>query len=96
MFFFSIFSIEFDCILSYLSREKIEVLFAALFELIGLPDDDDDNRTHISQSQIAHLIEIVDASEEKRLSRNQFMNIRNKGWIDQSNGVGTLLIEHSC
>lgn len=93
--FASLSRISSHCIHSYLSREKIEILFAALFELIGLSDNDD-NHTPISQQQITHLIELVDASEEKKLLRNQFINMKHKGWTDQSNGIGSLLIEHSC
>jgi hypothetical protein len=78
-----------------LPREIIEQLFAALFELIGYPTDNQSG-SNISQRHIAHLIRTVDESKNKRLTRNQFINIQNSDWTDEDNGVGTLLIEHSC
>ncbi len=82
-------------LISYLSREQIEPLFASLFELIGLPTDEQSG-AKISQQQITHLIQTVDESQNKRLSRSQFMNMRDTDWTDEINGVGILLIEHSC
>jgi len=82
-------------LISYLPRETIEPLFASLFELIGYPTAEQCGG-NISQRQIIHLIEAVDRSTNKILSRSQFINITNTDWIDQENGVGTLLIEHSC
>ncbi len=82
-------------LISYLSREQIEPLFASLFELIGLPTDEQSG-ANISQQQITYLIQTVDESQSKRLSRSQFMNMRDTDWTDESNGVGILLIEHSC
>ena len=81
--------------ISYLSRDNVETLFAALFELIGLPNANE-STTYISQQQIVHLIEIIDRTPEKKLTRKQFLNIRNTNWTDVNDGVGTLLIEHSC
>jgi hypothetical protein len=82
-------------LISYLSREKIEPLFASLFELIGYPTGEQSG-ANISQQQITHLIRVVDESNNKRLLRNQFINFGNTDWTDEDNGVGTLLIEHPC
>jgi hypothetical protein len=87
--------LSFCDLISYLPREQIEPLFASLFELIGLPTDEQSG-AKISQQQITHLIQTVDESQNKRLSRSQFMNMRDTDWTDESNGVGILLIEHSC
>jgi hypothetical protein len=93
--FFSCFFLSFADLISYLFQDKIEPLFASLFELIGLPTEEQCG-ANISQRQIAHLIQTVDESQEKRLSRSQFMNMRNTDWTDETNGIGMLLIEHSC
>jgi hypothetical protein len=66
-----------------------------MFELIGHPIDEQCG-ADISQQHIVHLIQVVDRSYNKRLSRDQFMNIRNTNWKDEDNGVGTLLVEHTC
>ncbi|CAF0749732.1 unnamed protein product [Rotaria sp. Silwood1] len=78
-----------------LPLEQIELLFASLFELIGHPTDEQCG-ANISQRQIVHLLQVVDESKSKCLSRDQFMNIGNTNWTDEENGIGTLLIEHSC
>ncbi|CAF0917011.1 unnamed protein product [Adineta steineri] len=79
----------------YLSREAIEPLFASMFELIGHPLDEQSG-ANISQRHITHLIQMVDESKKKRLSREQFMNMADTDWTDQDNGIGTLLFEYSC
>jgi hypothetical protein len=66
-----------------------------MFELIGHPTDEQSG-AKISQGHIAYLIQTVDESKSKRLKRDQFINIRNSDWTDEDNGVGTLLVEHSC
>jgi hypothetical protein len=97
--FVFIFNLKFFIILryliSYLPRETIEPLFASLFELIGYPTDKQCG-ANISQRKITHLIEVVDKSKNKRLLRNQFINMTNTDWMDEDNGVGTLLVEYSC
>lgn len=82
-------------LIRYLPQEKIEPLFASMFELVGYPTDGQSG-ANISQQQIAHLIQAVDDSTNKRLSRDQFMNIRKINWVDEDSGVGTLLAEHAC
>jgi hypothetical protein len=94
IFIFQLFLSFYDLI-SYLPQEKIEPLFAYLFELIGLPTGEQCG-ANISQRQITHLIQTVDESQHKRLSRSQFINIRNTDWTDESNGIGILLTENSC
>lgn len=88
-------SYNFFMLFRYLPREKIELLFASLFELIGYPKDEQIG-ANISQKHIENLIQIVDESTNKRLSRERFMNIENINWIDGNNGIGILHIEHSC
>lgn len=78
-----------------LPQEKIELLFASFFKLIGQPINEQCN-TYISQQHITHLIDTVDKSQKKCLTRDQFINIANVTWMDKDNGIGTLLIEHSC
>ncbi|CAF4394372.1 unnamed protein product [Rotaria socialis] len=78
-----------------LSREKIEPLFMALFKLIG-HSTNEQNGTSISQRHIVHLLQVIDESKNKCLSRNQFINIGNTIWTDEDNGIGVLLAEHPC
>ena len=66
-----------------------------MFELIGYPIDGQSGGK-ICQRHIAHLIQVVDQSKNKRLTRNQFINIQNSDWTDEDNGIGTLLVEHAC
>ncbi len=66
-----------------------------MFELVGYPTEEQSGR-NISQRQVTHLIQVVDESQSKRLSRAQFLSIRNTDWMDEENGVGPLLVEHSC
>ena len=57
---------------------------------------DEQNGVNISQMHIAHLIELVETSENKRLLRERFVNIGNVEWIDEDNGAGALFVEQSC
>ena len=82
-------------LISFLSRKKVKPLFDAMYELIGQPIDGPMN-AYISCRQVAHLIQVLDENEHKRLSREQFINMRNTNWTDEKNGNGLLLIEHPC
>jgi N-acetylglucosamine kinase-like BadF-type ATPase len=66
-----------------------------MFELIGHPIGEQSG-ANISQQHVAHLIQVVDKSKNKRLLRDQFINITNNKWTDGHNGIGALLIEHRC
>lgn len=66
-----------------------------MFELIGHPVDEQSG-ANISQRHIAHLMEMIDTNRQKRLSREQFVNIGSIEWLDKDYGTGMLLVEQSC
>jgi hypothetical protein len=41
-------------------------------------------------------MQVVYESKNKRVSRDQFVNIRNTSWMDEDNGDGILLVEYQC
>ena len=50
----------------------------------------------MSHAQVTHLMQRLRQNPDKRLRRDQFIDIDSATWIDEDNGVGTLLVEHSC
>jgi hypothetical protein len=88
-------SVSFGYLRSSLSLEKVQRLFTALNELVEYPADEKIN-PYISRRQIDRLIRLLHESKNKRLSREQFINMKNTKWTDDDNGAGSLLAEHTC
>ena len=79
-----------DCIRS-LSATEVLSLLAYLSQLLGNPTEG-----CMSHAQVTHLMQRLRQNPDKRLRRDQFIDIDSATWIDEDNGVGTLLVEHSC